>query len=277
MASSTHEQSTEATIAAPTLASETVAHIGHFEVRNTLLMAWLTMIVLIGIALLARRRGFQTIPGRFQVMMELVVEGLFNFFDSVLQDRKTTARIFPMIATFFLFIVVANWLGIIPGVNSITVLGSHAGHELTVPLLRSMNADVNVTLAFSLVSVIATQVLGVATVGIGGHMSKYFVAPWRSPIGCFLGILEFIGEFARFASFVFRLFGNIFGEVLLIVIAYLAPYVIPVPFLGLEIFVGFIQALVFSLLTLAFIKMAMVSHGDHDQSKPHVDLATVAS
>ncbi len=257
-------------IHAPTLASETIAHIGHLEIRNTLIMAWITMALLIGIAIVGRVRGYKRIPGRFQTLLEAVIEGLFDFFDSILQDRKLTKKVFPMVTTFFLFIMVANWLGIIPGVGSITVEGMHNGHMMDLPILRSMNADVNVTLAFSLISVIATQLIGVSAIGILPHLGKYFVAPWKSPIGTFVGFLEFLGEFTRLVSFSFRLFGNIFaGEVLLVVVSFLIPYAIPIPFLGLEIFVGFIQALVFCLLTLAFIKMSTTAHGDHDHDAAH--------
>lgn len=258
-----------ASIHAPTLASETVFHIGSFGVRNTLIMAWITMVILIGVALFGKLRGYRLIPGRFQAFLEIVVEGLFNLFDSILQDRGMTRRVFPMVATFFLFIILANWLGILPGVGTITVEGLHEGEAVAIPVFRSMNADVNVTLAFTLVSVIVTQILGVASVGILPYLGKYFVAPWKKPYGIatVVGILEFFSEFARLISFVFRLFGNIFaGEVLLVVIFFLVPYLVPVPFLGLEVFVGFIQALVFSLLTLAFIKMASTAHGDHSES-----------
>lgn len=256
-------------IHAPTLASETIATIGNFEIRNTLLMAWITMVLLIGLAGIGRLRGYKLVPNRLQALLELIVEGLLALIDSVMQDQKMTRKVFPMIATFFLFIILANWLGIVPGVGSITIEAMHEGQITHVPLLRSMNADANVTLAFTLISVIATQVLGLATVGIFGHLSKYIVAPWKKPygIGTVVGILEFVGEFARLVSFVFRLFGNIFaGEVLLVVITFLVPYILPIPFLGLEIFVGFIQALVFSLLTVAFIKMAVTAHGDHGES-----------
>lgn len=250
-----------AAFTAPTLASETIAHIGAFEVRNTLVMSWLAMIVLIGIAVAARSGGYKLIPGRFQAAVEFVVESLFNFFDSILQDLNKTRRVFPMVATFFLFIIIANWMGILPGVGSITVKGMHDGHLMDIPIFRSMNADINVTLAFSLISVIATQVLGIAAIGIRPHIGKYLIAPWKSPIMFFVGLLEFIGEFARLISFAFRLFGNIFaGEMLLVVVSFIVPYLIPIPFLGLEIFVGFIQALVFSLLTLAFISMSTTAH-----------------
>ena len=261
-----------ANIAAPTLASETVFHLGSFEVRNTLIMAWIAMIVLISIAAYGKSRGYRLIPSRFQTLLESVVEGLFDLFNSVIQDRTFTRKIFPMVATFFLFIIVANWLGIVPGVGSITVEGMHNGHSMLIPVFRSMNADVNVTLAFAVVSVIVTQVIGFASLGVMHHVGKYIVMPGKKPylIGTFVGLLEFIGEFARLVSFAFRLFGNIFaGEVLLVVISFLVPYAVPIPFLGLEIFVGFVQALVFSLLTLVFIKMSITPHGDHDEGHVH--------
>ena len=257
------------TLHPPTLASETLLTISGFEIRNTLLMAWITMLLLIAVALIGRFRGYRLVPGRFQAFLEIVIEGLFSVFDSIVQDRAMTRKVFPMVATFFLFIILANWLGILPGVGSITIQSMHEGHLVDVPLFRSMNADVNVTLAFTLVSVIATQVIGLASVGILGYLGKYFIAPWKKPyvIGSIVGILELFSEFARLVSFVFRLFGNIFaGEVLLVVITFLVPYIVPVPFLGLEVFVGFIQALVFSLLTLAFIKMATIAHSNQGES-----------
>ncbi len=251
-----------AAIHAPTLASETVAYIGAFPLRNTMLMAWLAMAVLIVFALAARGTGYRLIPGRFQTFVEMIVEGLFNFFDSILQNTARTRTLFPLIATLFLFILTANWMGILPGVGSIVV---HHGEEV-MPLFRSMNADVNMTLVFAVVAIVVTQIFGVATLGILPHLGKYFVAPWRDPMGTFVGLLEFIGEFTRIISFSFRLFGNVFaGEVLLVVISALVPYVVPIPFLGLEIFVGFIQALVFAMLTLVFISMATTAHGGHHE------------
>jgi len=248
-------------LTAPTLASETIGHIGFLELRNTMLMAWIAMAVLIALALLLRRTKYQEIPGRFQAFMEIIVEGLFNFFDSVVQDPKKTRRFFPVVATIFIFLVLGNWMGILPGVGSITIEGAHEGHLMAIPLFRSMNADVNMTLAIAIVSVVMTQVFGIATLGILPLAGKFFVAPWRDPIGSFVGILELIAELAKMISFTFRLFGNIFaGEVLLVVISFLVPYVAPLPFLGLEIFVGFIQALVFAMLTLVFLKMATTGH-----------------
>ncbi len=258
-----------AAIHAPTLASETIGYIGAFPLRNTMLMAWLAMAVLIIFALAARSTGYRLIPGRFQTFVEMIVEGLFNFFDSILQNTARTRTLFPLIATLFLFILIANWMGILPGVGSITILGMHEGEEIAMPLFRSMNADVNMTLVFAIVAIVVTQIFGVATLGILPHLSKYFVAPWRDPIGTFVGLLEFLGEFTRIISFSFRLFGNVFaGEVLLVVVSALVPYAVPIPFLGLEIFVGFIQALVFAMLTLVFVSMATTAHGGHDHEAP---------
>ncbi len=246
---------------APTLASDILTHIGPLEVRNTMLMAWVAMALLVVVGLLLATTKYKRVPGRFQAAMELIVEGLYGLTDSVLKDTKLSRRVFPVIATFFLYILLSNWLGILPGVGSITVM--HEGHA--VPLFRSLNADVNTTLAFALLSVIMTQAIGMASIGILPYIRKYIVMPWEKPygIGMFVGILELIGEFARLISFAFRLFGNIFaGEVLLVVIFYLAPYIVPIPFLGMELFVGVIQALVFTMLTLVFLKMAVTPHGD---------------
>ncbi len=257
-------------IETPPLASETIFHLGSFEVRNTLIMAWLAMAVIIVVALFVRRTKYKEIPGRFQMLVELVVGGLFDFFDSVIGDRKQTRMFFPLIATIFLFVMSANWMGILPGVGSISILGMNEGHEAMIPIFRSMNADVNMTLAIAIVSVIMTQVFGMVVLGILPYAGKFFVAPWRDPIGCFVGVLEMVAEMAKIVSFTFRLFGNIFaGEVLLTVIAFLLPYIAPIPFLGLEIFVGFIQALVFALLTAVFLKMAATGHGGHEEEHGH--------
>ena len=253
-----------AAIEAPTLASETVGYLGSFPIRNTMLMAWLAMAVFIVLGLLLRRTKYREVPGRFQAFMEMIIEGLFDFFDSVVGDRERTRRFFPLVATIFLFLVLANWMGILPGVGSITIQSMHEGHLMAIPLFRSMNADVNMTLAIAVVSVVMTQVFGIAALGMLPYAGKYFVAPWRDPIMSFVGILELIAEFAKVVSFTFRLFGNIFaGEVLLVVISFLLPYIAPLPFLGLELFVGFIQGLVFALLTIVFLAMATVGHGEH--------------
>ncbi|MBI3332161.1 F0F1 ATP synthase subunit A [Candidatus Peregrinibacteria bacterium] len=264
---------TKATVHAPTLASETVGHIGGFEIRNTMIMAWLAMLVLLAVGLMLRRTKYKLVPGRFQAFMEVLIEGLFDFFDSIVQDRSQTRKFFPLVATILIFLTLANWMGIFPGVGSITIKGMHDGHLMDIPIFRSMNADVNMTLAIAMISVIATQVFGIAALGILPYAGKFFVPPWKDPVGSFVGILELVAEFAKIISFTFRLFGNIFaGEVLLVVISFLMPYVAPLPFLGLELFVGLVQGFVFALLTIVFLKMAVTGHGDDHE---HGEIAHV--
>ena len=160
---------------------------------------------------------------------------------------KYTEKLFPLTFTFFLLILIGNWIGLLPVVGPITV--NHA------PLFRGPNADLSTTLAFALISVGATQYFGIKELGAKGYLSKFF--NFKNPMNAVLGILETIQEFSKIISFSFRLFGNIFaGEVLLVVIAFLVPLLLPVPFLALEVFVGFIQALVFTVLTAIFISVA---------------------
>jgi F-type H+-transporting ATPase subunit a len=271
-----------ASFATPSLASETIAHIAMFEVRNTMLMAWLAMVVLIAIAIATRMTGYKAVPGRFQALMELLVGGLFDFFEGIVQDVGQAKRFFPLVATILIFLVAGNWMGILPGVGSITLSGMHEGHAMDIPLFRSMNADVNMTLAIALISMIAVQAVGVKDLGLGGYLGKFFIAPWKTkgvegPVHTFVGLLEIVGELSRMISFTFRLFGNVFaGEVLLVVISYLVPYIAPVPFLGLELFVGLIQGLVFAMLTLVFLKMAVTSHDHDDHASHHAPLGKEA-
>jgi F-type H+-transporting ATPase subunit a len=256
----------------PTLASETVAHIGSFEIRNTLLMAWLAMAVLVAFAFAVRRTGYKLVPGKFQAFTEMFVGGLFDFFDSVVQDRKQTKMFFPLVATILIFLVTANWMGIFPGVGSIFIKGMHNGHPMDIPIFRSMNADVNMTLAVAIIAMTCVQLFGMRVLGLGSYIGKFLIAPWKGkgiegPINTFVGLLEILSELSKIISFTFRLFGNIFaGEVLLVVISFLLPFGAPIPFLGLEIFVGFVQGLVFALLTLVFLKMAVTGHSDHEHS-----------
>ena len=236
----------------PTLASETIAHIGSFEVRNTLIAS---------IALLVRRRKYALVPSGIQNLAEVLIGGFFNFFDGIVGDEKKTRKFFPLVMTIFFFVIISNWMGLFPGFGSIGIWETHEGHEVFVPILRSTYADVNMTLALALISVTSIQIFGFAFLGLKKYGGKFFVNPFRDPIGCFVGFLELVSELSKMISFSFRLFGNVFaGEVLLLVISFLVPYVVPLPFYGLELFVGFVQALVFSFLTLVFLKIATTAH-----------------
>ncbi|TSC75148.1 MAG: ATP synthase, subunit A [Parcubacteria group bacterium Gr01-1014_33] len=239
------------------IAAEKLVSFFGFPITNALLTSWIVVGILVFLAVLVSRH-IRLIPAPIQNMFEIVVEGFLGLMEGVLGSRKNSEKYLPLVGTLFLFIVISNWLGIFPGVGSIGIFEGGA-HGKFVPLLRSAASDINVTLALATITVILVNVSAIHTLGVGTHLSKYF--SFKGPIEFFVGILEFISEFAKIISFSFRLFGNIFaGEVLLVITGFLAPYGAPVPFLMLEVFVGFIQALVFAMLTTVFISIAVAHH-----------------
>ncbi len=240
------------------IAAEKLVEVFGFPITNALLTSWLVMVVL-GVAVFFLFRKINIIPSGIQNIFEIVTEAFLDLMEGMFGGRKNAERYFPLIATIFFFVVISNWLGIFPGVGSIGFYEVHNGEKVFVPLLRSAASDLNFTLALGVIAVLFVNAIGIKVLGLGKHLSKYF--SFKNPIDFFVGILEFISEFAKMISFSFRLFGNVFaGEVLLAITGFLAPYLIPVPFLGLEVFVGFIQALVFSMLTMVFISIAVSHH-----------------
>lgn len=244
------------------LAAEPIFKIGDFSVSNSMLTGWVVTAFLIVFALLSARK-ITVVPGKIQNFAEIVIDGFFSLVKSVAGENAT--KFFPIVATFFFFILFSNWFGLLPGVGSIGLSEIHDGKRLLIPFFRSASADLNTTIALALISVFVVQFYGISEIGVSAHLGKFIKNPLKGPIDFFVGILELVLEFAKIISFAFRLFGNIFaGEVLLTVITFLVPVLIPLPFLGLEVFVGLIQALVFALLTLVFIQMATIKHGDSE-------------
>jgi len=238
------------------ISAEKVFEIGGFPITNSMLASFAVMIVLAIICIWGTRKMKQR-PTGLQNILEMVVEALYKLTHGVIDNKKIANKVFPLIATFFLFVILNNWAGLLPGFGSIGVNEIKEGKNIIVPFFRAGTADLNTTLMLAIISVIAIQLIGVSVVGMRGYAKKFL--NFSSPILFFVGILELISEFIKVISFSFRLFGNVFaGEVLLIVITTLVPYILPMPFYGLELFVGFIQALVFTMLTLVFIKMAMI-------------------
>lgn len=245
--------------AAISLAAERIASIGSFPISNSLLASWLAMVVMVGGAVIVRSR-LQEIPRGIQNIVEMAIEGTLNLFTSVIGDARRALEMFPLLATFFFFILLSNWMGILPGFGSIGINEFHEGKRVFIPILRSVHADINMTLAIAIISVIATQVYGLHTHGVR-YLKKYFNV--SNPILFGVGLLEIVSEFAKVLSFSFRLFGNVFaGEVLLTIVGAIFAYVVPLPFYILELFVGFIQALVFTMLTVVFLSIA-TSHQEH--------------
>ena len=235
------------------LRAEDIFHIGSFPVTNAVLLAFIVLVLLTILAITLRTK-LKMVPGALQNIMEIAIEGALDLMDSVLGNRKTSEKYLPIVFTIFVFILFSNWLGLVPGVGSITI-GTAAE---SVPLLRSPASDLNFTLALALIAVTLINIFGISAIGLRERLSVFF--NFSSPLKFFVGILELISEFARIISFTFRLFGNVFaGEVLLAIMALLVPYLVPLPFMFLEIFVGFIQAFIFGMLTLVFVSLA-VSH-----------------
>jgi len=238
------------------LAAEKLFSIGGLPVTNTLLASWISVVVLLGLAWTLKRKGIKSVPKGIQNVVEFIFETWVNLMDGVTHDRKKSMRFFPWVVTIFLFVVTSNWLGLLPGFGTIGFDEMKEGKHVLVPLLRTVNSDLNVTLALALISVIMVQVFGVLTIGVVKY-SKRFIN-LKNPI---IGLLEGIDQLATIVSFSFRLFGNVFaGEVLLVIIASLVPFVVPLPFYFLEMFVGVIQAFIFAILSLVFFEVATMEH-----------------
>lgn len=234
------------------LIPEILFHIGPIAVTNTLLTSWVVVALLCIFALFFSAR-VRALPGRLQNLVEFIIESLLNFMETVAGDRKKAVMFFGIVATIFIYILAANWLGVLPGVGTVGVREAAEGKETVLPFFRSVHSDLNMTLSLGILVVFLSHIFGFMTVGARGHLGKFFT--FRSFGASFSGILEIVSEFAKVISFGFRLFGNIFaGEVLLVIIGGLIPFIAPLPFLGLELFVGFIQALIFA--TLAMVSFA---------------------
>lgn len=228
-----------------------------FPVTNAMFTGLLGLIITVWVLFYVSGRVKRGKYNRFVGLVQWVFEGLLKTVDDVIPDKKLGRKVAPLAITIFFLVLFNYWLSVIPGLESITLNG--------VPLLRSLTADLNFTLALALISVVTVQLYAIRYLGIFGNGARYFRNPFKDPIGSFEGILELIGEVSRGTALALRLFGNAFaGEVLLIVIAVLTSYaaavVLPI-FMGFELFIGFIQAYVFFVLTLIFTSLAVSTHG----------------
>ena len=239
------------------LAAERIGTFLGLPITNTLLTSWVVMALLIGIAIMVGSR-VSLIPGKVQTLFEMGYEFIFNFIKETLESETLARKFFPFLVTLFLFIFVSNLIEFTPGIGS---LGFFHGDEF-VPLFRSVNTDLNVTLALTMMAICIIEVMGIVTLGLVKYGSRFI--SFSSPIAFVVGLIELVSEMARFVSFSFRLFGNIFaGEVLIAVVSFFIPYLLPVPLMGFEMFVGVVQAAIFSMLTLFFIKLAITPTSAH--------------
>lgn len=245
--------------------AEPVFSIGTFSVTNTILNTLLVDTFLIGGAIAVGKK-LTPVPTFFQNLVEAIIETFYDLTESV--ANKRAIKIFPYFMSFFLFILFANWSGLIPGVGTIGFFREVRNEKELIPILRSATSDINVTLALALISAVATHILSIRVVGIKDYISRYVSF---NPINLFIGILEVISEITKVISLSFRLFGNIFaGEVVLLTVSTIFAFLFPVPFLLLEFIVGFVQALVFSMLTMAFMAILTTPHDAHAKTHESV-------
>ncbi|MDA0815827.1 MAG: F0F1 ATP synthase subunit A [Chloroflexi bacterium] len=307
--------------------------VGGFTITNTLLTSWITVVLLILVAAIAGPR-MSLVPRGFSGFVEMLLSGFFSICTSV-AGEDNTKRFFPLVATIFFFVLVANWMALLPGFKTVGLAIPNYGptqavmKDIELPLigsvgyvpfrpeqvavaegelprmstetahalhlaegeyvetadgsysgnvrgaLRPVNTDITAPMAIALFSFLFVEFWGLQSGGIG-YLKKFFAfdAIKKGPMGVidiFVGILEFVSELSRMVSFTFRLFGNIFaGSVLMLMMTFLTPFVLILPFYGLEIFVGAVQAFVFAVLTLVFAMSAIVSHhgDDHHAEEP---------
>jgi F-type H+-transporting ATPase subunit a len=259
----------------PELPAETVFHIFGFPITNSVIAAWITIIFLVGLSYAVTRR-MKLIPGRLQAAFEFLLGWLYDLCCSV-AGEKNGRKFFPVVATIFLFVGFNAWLALLPGFGSIT---AHTA-EGAVHLIRPANTDINMPLAIALSTVFFVQYFGLKTLGrkyvakfvnVGGFfrsakqvfrgkIGSGFSGMFTGVIEIFVGFLELLSEIIHVVSFTFRLFGNMTaGEVLLLVAVFLVPWLFALPFYGLELLIGFIQAIIFSGLALIFLTLAVSPH-----------------
>ncbi len=261
------------------LPTDVIFHFLGFPITNTIITAWITIVVLVALFYFGTR-NMKLIPTRFQAALESVISYLLTFCEDI-AGEKYGRKFFAIVATIFLFVITNAWIGLIPGVGTILVEGAD-GHM--VHLFRPVNTDINLPLALAVISFIFVEYWGIKTLGLGyfkkflnthrfihgfkelfsGKIKQALGSFFNGAIDIFIGLLEALSELVRIVSFTFRLFGNMTGgEILLLMMVFLAPFLLAIPFYGLELLVGFIQALIFAGLTLVFATIAITpSHSD---------------
>ncbi len=260
----------------PPLAAETMFYLGGFPVTNSHINSTLALLGFLVFAILVQRgiKKYYTglsAPKGILNFTEGLLEFMLGYFDQVTGDRKKSYKFLPIVGTFFLFIVISNWMGLMPGTGSVGIWGMHHGSVELIPLFRPANTDLNMTLAMAVIAVMGSHFLGIAAIGFFRYANKFIklgdlykailsfnpVKILVAVIEFFVGLIEVFSEVAKMVSLSLRLYGNIFaGEVLLTVLASMLAFFLPLPFMGLEIIVGLVQATVFSMLSLVYLNIA---------------------
>lgn len=299
-------------IALPPLAAEPIFHIKDFAVTNSHINSTLALVVFIVFALflsiaIKKQYGKNLAPKGLVNFFESLLETMFGYFDQVTGDRKKSMKFLPIVGSLFFFILTANWMGLLPGTGSIARCVDHHTHQYVsyelclkdpetyhaYPLFRPANTDLNMTASMAVLAVTFSHFLGIAAIGFFKYANKFIKLGdlWSALkslnpvkllvafIEFFVGLIEVVSEVAKMVSLSLRLYGNIFaGEVLLTVLASLiagyGAFGLPIPFMALELIVGLIQALVFSMLTLVYLNIAtqpVHGHAEADHHKIQVE------
>ena len=246
--------------------AEEVFSLGDVSVTNSHMLGLIGLVVLVWLLWQARLVALGRKPSNFATrLVAWTFEGLYGTVRQVIPNEAWAKRVAPIAITIFFFVIAQYWMGILPIVGSITVGDT--------PLFRPLVADLNMTFALAIVTIIAAQIYAFKYLGFKGNIGRYLFNPFKDPIMAFVGILELIAEFSRLLGLSFRLFGNVLaGEVLLIMIAYLTQFLSPLalqPFYLFELFIGGIQAYIFFMLTVVFISLGLSSHGEEAPEDDH--------
>jgi len=237
------------------LAPPILGHVFGIPLTSTMVTSWLTMVVLILVSFLISRK-VRLIPGRVQIVAEALVGGVYGYVRDVLESDTLARRYFPLIMTIFVFILSLNWIGLLPGITGFGIMGENHGSHGLIPFFYPAHTDLNMTIALAVIAFFTIEVAGVLAIGLWKYVGKFI--NFSSPLNFLIGIIELFSEIARLISFSFRLFGNIFaGKTLIVIAIFFVPFILPVPLLAFEMFVGFIQAFIFAVLTLFFIQLAI--------------------
>ncbi len=252
-----------------TLFAEPIAHIGSFPITNALMTSAVALVIIVTLGLLVGR-NIKKVPTGLQNALEMIIEGFLGIFDGVTGSRKRSLQFAPLVLAFFFFILINNWMGILPGVGSIGQIIQTDEGKFFIPYLRGGTADLNTTLALATIGVVLSHIFGMMALGAWKYFNKFIninaflEIPGKirkdptillvNPIKAFVGVIEIVGELAKVASLSFRLFGNVFaGEVLLASMSAMLAFGVPIPFLFLEVLVGLIQAMIFAMLILTYL------------------------
>jgi F-type H+-transporting ATPase subunit a len=261
----------------PSIPAETVFHIGGFGVTNTMLGAWLGILIIGIIAAIATGK-MKDVPGRLQSLAEFVFVEYPLGICRRIAGEENGRRFFPLVTSIFFFVLMNAWVSLLPIFNGIIL---HEGH-IQVPLLRNANTDINTPLALAIVSFFAVLFWGFRIIGPSYPRQFFDLRPvfngirmifkgnrsgimqmFQGLIMLVAGLIEGVMQLARLVSFTLRLFGNMTaGELLLMVMTFLIPFAVVDIFAFLESFLGFVQAIIFAALTLIFITVAVTPHSE---------------